>query len=153
MSATETIDFTCPQCKEKSQMTIYKAINATQDPEARKALLEGQINQFVCGKCGQKGYLLVSILYHDMNRRFLVQYHPFPAVQSEEFLKDFDEAGRPRLKSSKLAGEIDRKLKYFNEMHVVFDMAELMRYIVFRERLHDLQHQKKSEDAGGQGGK
>jgi hypothetical protein len=138
LTATETIDFTCPKCKEKSRVTIYKSINATQDPDARKALLEGKINQFVCSKCDQKGYLLVSFLYHDMDRRFLVQYHPFPAVQSEDFLKDFDAAGRPRLQSEKLATEIDRKLKYFSEMHVVFDMAEMMRYIVFRERLHDV---------------
>jgi hypothetical protein len=144
MSATETIDFTCPKCKEKSPVTLCKSINATQDPEARKALLEGKINQFVCPKCDNKGYLLISLLYHDMDRRFLVQYHPFPAVQSEEFLKDFDQSGRPKLKSAQLTLEIDRKLRYFNEMHIVFDMAEMMRYIIFRERLHDL-----AEAAGG----
>ena len=123
-------------------MTIYKSINATQDPEARKALLEGRVNRFVCGKCDHKGYLLVSFLYHDMDRQFLVQYHPFPAVQSDEFLKDFEVSGRPRLESGKLAAEIDRKLKYFSEMHIVFDMAEMMRYIIFRERLHELRAAK-----------
>ena len=118
-------------------MTIYKSINATKDPEARKTLLEGRLNYFACPKCDQKGYLLVSLLYHDMDRKFLVQYHPYPAVRSDEFLDGFEPDGRVRLDPSKLAAEIDRKLKYFRDLHVCFDMAELIRYIVFRERLHD----------------
>lgn len=96
------------------------------------------MNHFACPKCDQKGYLLVSLLYHDMDRKFLVQYHPFPAIQSNEFLGQFDLNGHVRLDPSKLTQTIDRKLKYFSDLHVVFDMAELIRYIVFRERLHDV---------------
>jgi hypothetical protein len=116
---------------------VYKSINATKDPAARKALLEGKVNYFACPKCDQKGYLLVSLLYHDMDRKFLVQYHPFPAIRSNEFLDGFEPDGRPKLDSAKLAAEIDRKLDYFHAMHLVFDMAELVRYIVFREKLSD----------------
>ena len=143
MSATETIDFACPKCKEVSKVTIHKSINATQDPAARQALLEGKVNCFTCPECNQKGYLLVSLLYHDIERKFLVQYHPFPAIQSNEFLNQFDASGNVKLEPSKLALEIDRKLSYFREMHVVFDMAEMVRYIMFRERLHDLKKGKR----------
>jgi len=143
MSAKETIDFECPKCHAKSQMTIYKSINVTTDPELRQELLEGRLNFFACSKCDQKGYLLISMLYHDMDRGFLVQFHPFPAVRSEEFLRQFDTSGRVKLDPSKLAEKINRKLSYFAEMHVVFDMAELIRYVVFREKLHDLKQTKK----------
>ena len=135
MPPTESIEFECPKCHEKSNVTIHKAINATRDPASREALLAGKINEFICPKCDQKGYLLVSLLYHDMDRSFLVQYHPFPAVRNDEFLRQFDVNGRVKLESSELAHEIDKKLKYFTSMHVVFDMAELIRYITFRERL------------------
>lgn len=124
-------------------MTVHKSINATRDPAARQALLEGKVNWFACPKCDQKGYLLVSLLYHDMDRRFLVQYHPFPAIQSNEFLSQFDPSGNVRLEPSKLALDIDRKLSYFREMHVVFDMAEMVRYILFREKLSDLKKDKR----------
>jgi hypothetical protein len=123
-------------------VTIYKSINATADPGARKALLEGKVNSFVCPKCNNKGYLLVSLLYHDMDRKFLIQYHPFPAIKSDEFLSQFELSGRVKLDPSKVAVEIDRKLSYFRELHIVFDLAELVRYILFRERLHDLKTRK-----------
>lgn len=137
MSATEIIDFACPKCKEISKVTIHKAINATQDPEARRALLEGKVNFFTCPKCNTKGYLLISLFYHDMERGFIVQYHPFPAVRNDEFLNQFDVSGLPKLDSAKLAQEIDQKLSYFRDMHIVFDLAEMCRYITFRERLAD----------------
>lgn len=137
MTATEIIDFACPKCKEVSKVTIHKAINATQDPEARQALLDGKVNFFTCPKCDTKGYLLISLFYHDMDRKFIVQYHPFPAVRNDEFLNQFDVSGHPKLESEKLAMEIEKKLSYFKDMHVVFDLAEMCRYVAFRERLHD----------------
>jgi hypothetical protein len=143
VTATEMIDFTCPKCKEVSKVTIHKSINATKDPAARQALLEGKVNFFACPKCDQKGYLLVSLFYHDMDRKFIVQYHPFPAVRNEDFLHQFDAAGHPKLDSAKLAQEIDKKLSYFRDMHIVFDLAEMCRYVAFRERLHDAQKVKK----------
>ena len=143
MTATETIDFACPKCKEVSKVVIHKSINATKDPAARQALLEGKVNFFACPKCSTKGYLLVSLFYHDMDRKFIVQYHPFPAVRNDESLRQFDPAGRPKLDSAKLAQEIDSKLSYFRDMHVVFDLAEMCRYVAFRERLHDAQKVKK----------
>ena len=143
MTATETIDFACPKCKEVSKVVIHKSINATTDPTARQALLEGKVNFFACPKCSTKGYVLISLFYHDMDRKFIVQYHPFPAVRNDEFLRQFDPAGRPKLDSAKLAQEIDNKLSYFRDMHVVFDLAEMCRYVAFRERLHDAQKAKK----------
>lgn len=137
MTATEAIDFACPKCKEVSKVTIHKSINATKDPAARQALLEGKVNFFTCPKCSTKGYLLVSLFYHDMDRKFIVQYHPFPAVRNDEFLNQFDVSGQPKLDSAKLAHEIDKKLSYFRDMHIVFDLAEMCRYVAFRERLAD----------------
>jgi predicted RNA-binding Zn-ribbon protein involved in translation (DUF1610 family) len=143
VTATEIIDFACPKCKEVSKVTIHKSINATAAPEARQALLDGKVNSFACPQCGQKGYLLISLFYHDMDRKFIVQYHPFPAVRNDDFLKEFDPVGHPKLDSAKLAQEIDKKLSYFRDMHVVFDLQEMCRYIIFRERLSGLKQGRK----------
>lgn len=141
MSVQETIDFQCPKCNTKSPLTVHRSINATSNPELRQALIEGKINFFSCSHCDQRGYVLVSLLYHDMERGFLVQYHPFPAVRSSEFLKQFDTHGRAKLDLAQLGGRLNRRLHYFTDIHIVFDMAELVRYIIFREKLYDLKQQ------------
>ncbi|MEO0107898.1 MAG: CpXC domain-containing protein [candidate division WOR-3 bacterium] len=137
MSRTETIEFACPKCQHQSQVTIYRSIKATADPCSIQQLLQGRINRFCCSKCNHAGYILVSLLYHDMARRFIVHYHPFPAVQNDQFLGQFDARGHPRLDRSQLPMSPKQRLSYFSEIHVVFDLAELVRYIIFRERLFD----------------
>ena len=64
-------------------------------------------------------------------------------MRNDEFLREFDAGGHPKLDSAKLAQEIDQKLSYFRDMQVVFDLAEMCRYVAFRERLHDVQKVKK----------
>lgn len=139
MSKTEVIDFACPKCREAAKVTIYRSINATEDPAARQLLLDGRVNAFACSKCGNTGYLLVSLLYHDMTRRFVVQYHPFPAIRSDDFMRQFDTQGQARLDRAQLPREFRHRLDYFAHIHVVFDMGELMRYVLFRERLAELE--------------
>jgi hypothetical protein len=149
MSTHEVIDFECPECKTKSRVTVWRSLNATQDPEARKQLLEGKLNFFACANCAQKGYLLTSFLYHDMERKFLVQFHPYPAVNDPEFLEQFEPSGRVKLDPTKLAEKPGRRLDYFSDIRLVFDMAELIRYIVFRERLSDLKTRHKDTKVHG----
>jgi hypothetical protein len=138
LSISTSIDFACPKCKAVSKVLVYRSVNATQDPSVRQLLLDGRLNYFVCAGCDQKGHLLVSLLYHDIARRFLVQYHPYPAVSNESFLREFDRSGRVKLDPSRLPEKPAGPTDYFREMHIVFDMAELVRYVMFREKLFDL---------------
>ena len=79
----------------------------------------------------------MPLLYHDMRRQFLVQFHPFEALDAPEFFDEYDARGESvaALKMSRMAP--GGGMEYASRVHVVFQMSELVRYVVFRERLHD----------------
>jgi predicted RNA-binding Zn-ribbon protein involved in translation (DUF1610 family) len=131
MSVRDTVEAKCPACGEESSVTVWRAINATNDPDARELLLAGSVNVFSCPKCRYESLLDIDLLYHDMERKFSVQYYPFERLADDGFLEAFDAEGR-------LAGPLDLpgNAEYLRRPHIVFELGELVRYIAFRERLH-----------------
>lgn len=136
MSQIEQTDVQCPTCGHSQSVTVWHSLNADIDPEAREELLAGRINVFQCERCDCQVTLTVSLLYNDMTRQFMAQYHPFDALEDPEFFRDYNTRGESvaAVEGSKLiaGGGMD----YMVRVHVVFLMSELIRYIVFRERLH-----------------
>lgn len=133
MSIERTISVRCPQCQTEDTAQVWESINASLDPDQRTALLEGNLNTFVCRVCGTKVLIPVAFMYHDMERRICVQYYPFEALRKADFFDHFA-----------LNGDISRKVSrdlnlpdYMRKRQIVFDMGELVRYIVFRERLYE----------------
>jgi hypothetical protein len=133
MSFQHDFEITCPECGMKQKTTVWRSINATVDPELRIALFEGKVNWFVCKKCGHSAEVTFDLLYNDMRREFLVQYYPFHWLEEDERLASFTAAGEW---ASGMDGEGDGYM--FEPAHVVFDMGELVRYVIFRERLFDV---------------
>ena len=133
MSHRTTVEIPCPKCQDKQSVDVWDSINVTLDPSMRQQLFDGKINGFVCEKCSKAVVLHTPLLYHDMHRQFAVQYYPPEAIEDEEFLKEFqaehlwrhDELLRPESK-------IPRHIQY---PHIVFDLEEMCRYVVFREIL------------------
>lgn len=128
MSTSEQIEMECPECKAKQGLTVWQLINVGTDPGLKEALFGWQINIFTCNACGFKAQLPVALLYHDPGRQFCVQYYPMDALGSEDFYAGFDTKGEPVERSG-----MDGCENYGTLPHIVFDMAELLRYIVFRE--------------------
>jgi hypothetical protein len=128
----------CPRCGQTKEVMVWSSLNADVSPEARVRLLEGKINLFECEACDETSVIDAALLYHDMSRRFFVQYYPFDAVEDADFLARFDQSGRETAH-----GEIARKdlgspvAGYLVQLHIVFSMAELVRYVLFRERVFD----------------
>ena len=114
-----------------------RSLNADISPEARLDLLDGRVNFFRCERCDCQGLLPVPLLYHDMGRRFMVEYHPFEALDDPEFLSNFDPSGESVAGAETSRNAADGGFDYVARRHVVFHMGELVRYVVFRERLHD----------------
>lgn len=136
MSMESPTDVQCPTCEHRQSVTVWRSLNADMSPEAREELLAGRINVFRCERCDFQADLEVSLLYHDMKRQFMAQYHPFDALEDPEFFLDFNPRGESvaatELSQTFAGGGMD----YMVRVHVVFLMSELIRYIVFRERLH-----------------
>lgn len=134
-------EIACPKCGKAQTVTIWESIDAYSDPEARTALFEARINRFDCPACDFDDLVPVPLLYHDWKRQFVVQFFPFGWLDEPEFVSRFTADGRDR----QVAELFERALQAKKlppgaepaEPHVVFDMPELVRYVLFRERVFD----------------
>ena len=95
-------------------------------------MFDGQINLFRCPDCDFEGHIDVDLLYHDMQKELVVQYYPFASVDTPGLLRSFTPEGEWRTPLESRGPRYIRR-----PPHVVFDMYELMRYIIFRDRLSE----------------
>jgi hypothetical protein len=131
MSVSEKINMKCPGCGAEQSATVWKSLDATSDAAIREALFAWEINVFVCGECDFRAQLPVGLLYVDVEKQLSVQYYPLDALGSEEFYGNFRRNGEPVGDASRKDDEGTLK------PHIVFDMAEMMRYIAFREIVYE----------------
>jgi hypothetical protein len=152
MSSKREEEVECPKCGRSQTVTLWEVIDAEPDPEARAALLEARVNRFDCPGCDFDALVPVPLLYHDRRRQFLAQYFPFGLLDEAEFVERFTADGRDRqvlarfeqaLKAKKIPPGAEPA-----EPHVVFDMAELVRYVLFRERVFDARDAQSSPAQG-----
>lgn len=134
MSIKNTHSVTCPNCNNSQETTIYSSVNISLDKEIKSKLYNGEINLFKCNECSHESYIPVPFLYHDMDRKFAAHYFPKTSMKDTNFLSKFDLNGK--LKTDDL--NVDFKIpEYMHNIHIVFDMNELLSYIIFREILFD----------------
>ena len=133
MTQMDSHKVNCPQCGHLQETPVWSSLNVTLEPDLRKKLFNGEINVFVCQKCENKALINVSLLYHDMDRQYCVQYFPEEALRDSEFFKSFSKDGK--LKMDELSTMMGKIGQYMVEPHIVFDLNEMIRYIEFRDRL------------------
>lgn len=134
MSSKEKIQVACPKCSNEQSVIIWKSVNVQLSPDAQKQVLNGELNMFQCESCNHQARIETSFLYHDMKKEFLAMYYPLVQILEQNFAEDFDVHGRLS------AGLSERKSKdydYTQDIHIVFDVAELTKYIFFREKLFE----------------
>ena len=138
MSKKNKIEVTCPHCQEKQSALIWSSLNATLDPAAAQDLRKGRINRANCQNCEKELPLKIGLLYHDMERSFCTQYFPIEMVFWENLAARFNQYGN--LKGGfdpKVVTEDAKPYNYMDHIHLVFSMEELVRYVLFREKLFD----------------
>lgn len=141
MSIKEPVVIKCPNCGHEQATIVWESLNADVDPDARIALLQGQINQLTCEGCGEVAEISVPLLYHDMTRRYVTQYVPFDLIEDDEFILRFDADGQDTSFTNAMDDWSDLGVDSFSYMsnpHIVFQMSELQRYVLFRERLYEI---------------
>lgn len=141
MSINREEEIACPRCGKAQTVKIWESIDAVPDPEARAALFEAKINRFDCPSCDFDALVPVPLLYHDRRRQFVVQFFPFGLLDEREFVDRFTADGRDRQVAEAFAQALAAKRippgAEAAEPHLVFDMVELVRYVLFRERVFD----------------
>ncbi len=145
VSVKESVEAKCPSCGEESSTTIWRSMNVTQDPDDKELLLAGTANVFRCPKCQYESMLDIDFLYHDMERKFCVQYYPYERLADDGFLANFTTDGGPAIAVPE-GMKVKPGMEYLTHPHIVFEMGELVRYVAFRDRLHELEE----ETGGGQ---
>jgi predicted RNA-binding Zn-ribbon protein involved in translation (DUF1610 family) len=126
----EEID--CPKCGEKQTETLWDTMNVTLNPELKEKLFQGEINRFRCKNCGNEAYISLPLLYHDMGKKYCVQYYPFDWLEYDQILDNFTREG-----DLNFPLPVVRTLEYMEKIHIVFEMGELVRYIIFRDKLSE----------------
>jgi len=121
----------CPECKHEQEMEVYRSINTGLDPNLRRELFEGGVNRFTCESCGHQSTLSIPLLYNDPQREFCVHYYPLQLVKSEQFLSQFQQDATVNAAQT----ESTDIPEYMRRMQVVFDLNEMIHYILFREEL------------------
>jgi len=129
MTMKRHIELYCPNCGVKNQILIWDTINAQISPEDKTALLNGKVNRFICKKCEGIVSIEKSLLYNDMENKFMAYFFPFTEIQKGDFLDYITPDGK--LKELERYSELDCNM----EVHFVLDMGELIRYIKFRDAI------------------
>jgi len=137
MSVKETVEARCPACGEESSTTVWRSMNVTQDPDAKELLLAGTVNVFQCPKCRYESLVDIDFLYHDMERKFCVQYYPYERLADDGFLANFTIGAEPAIAVPN-GMQVKPGMDYLTHPHIVFEMGELVRYVAFRDRLFEL---------------
>ncbi|MDK2975541.1 MAG: hypothetical protein PWP06_16 [Candidatus Marinimicrobia bacterium] len=139
-----TMLLACPECGAESPYDVWQSINTAEEPQAREEVLKGKINLFECPKCGTRSTVPSSLLYHDPDRKIIVQYYPPESMKESNFFDQFDPEGRITLPIPEKQRQ--NMPEYLNNIHVTFTMQELILYIRFREELFIKQRQKRVKE-------
>lgn len=131
MSIHEQRLVTCPQCQHQQSVTVWSSINVMLNPEGRNRLFNGEINRFRCAQCGYESLIPLPLLYHDPGRQIAAHYFPSNSIEKAEFLNQFDIRGK-----FSAGNQVDFEVpEYLKDVHVVFNLDELITYIIYRETL------------------
>lgn len=125
----------CPHCENKQDVTIWHSVNVSLNPDLKKKLFDWEINTLSCNKCDKKVFLDTPLLYHDMTQKFCVQYYPSEMLKDPSFFLLFDADGCLKMESTRKIFELGED--YVRKPHIVFDMTEMLRYILFRDQINE----------------
>jgi hypothetical protein len=94
MSNTTTCRLKCQQCKTEHEYNLHESVNVTREPELREQLFSGELTRFKCPACGWTGQIWYPLLYHDMQRLFMIwQWPPNSLPEPVEALRGEAMAG------------------------------------------------------------
>ena len=124
----------CPVCGHKQITEFYQAINVKLNPELKEKLFNGRLNMFVCEECGKRAVVDLVFLYHDMDKRFCVQYCPIEFVnqQSDKLSDMYTVDGKLNVPANI---QLPEAAQYMYEPHIVLSLDEMIRYVQFRDAL------------------
>lgn len=72
MSKSKRMMFTCPKCKNKSELVMWDSVNATLNPELKESIMNRKFFDWECSDCGEIFSINYSFLYNDMVKKYMI---------------------------------------------------------------------------------
>lgn len=146
MSKMAECEIICPECNTKQKITYWESINVDVDEELKKELMEGNINVIKCSNCDFSTFLEYPLFYHDMTKQYCVQYYPsemlYNPISYVNIFSGMTKDGKKVIPSNWPIDPERLGSSYILEPHIVFDIEEMKRYVLFREYLWHIHEQK-----------
>ncbi len=81
---------TCPKCGTNNNFDVYKSVNITDDFLKREDVLTNKIFRYKCANCNLVTTIYYPFLYHDKNKKFVIQFDPKNIFDDSLGIKDMD---------------------------------------------------------------
>lgn len=129
------LEVECPSCRMKQDIMVHSVLDVTSDPGLKEQFFTGRINYFTCPSCRFEGFITAPLDYHDTEQKICAKYVPVEYFEDEEYLKRaFLPDGNVRPDPCP-DPESAAASSCMQDAHIVFSMTELIRYVLFRDRL------------------
>ncbi|MEA2734598.1 MAG: hypothetical protein QOE14_1049, partial [Humisphaera sp.] len=115
----------CPGCNQASPFTMWASLNVTLDPDKKPLLIDGELFRFRCPHCGAVTQVAYPMLYHDMERQFMIWMAP---------PDDSGNAAGPAEAGFKSQGQMTGYT--FRAVHSINELLE--KILIFDAKLDDL---------------
>lgn len=66
----------CSKCGKENHLKIYRSINTAENPELKKAVMNGSLFLWTCSACGQLNLARYETLYHDPDGKLMIWLLP-----------------------------------------------------------------------------
>ena len=76
MSTQTPHEIQCPNCQNIQSVFLWDSINISLDPNLEKDFFDRTLNRFTCSKCNFSSVVIKNLLYHDMNKLFMIHFIP-----------------------------------------------------------------------------
>lgn len=135
MSITATALAPCSRCGEKTEITIYKSINISENPELKEKIRNGSLFIWECPHCRQANLARYETLYHDPEQKIMIWLMPsgeLSETQMQAIANHTRAMGNYRLRLVKDVGALMEKILIFDSG--LDDMAvEMCKYVTKME--------------------
>lgn len=82
MSSYKHHVITCPKCGAQGDFTAWDSVNVTIMPPLKEKVKTGELFRWTCPACGETFTVPYPVLYHDMEKKFMV-YHLLKREEEE----------------------------------------------------------------------
>lgn len=72
MSKNRNVKINCPECGAEGEFTLWESVNKQLSPKIAEKVRSGELFKWTCPKCGQTFTVPYPMLYHDMDKSFMV---------------------------------------------------------------------------------